>query len=128
MAAFCRNILRGSLTLAPRDEVHEEFEDQSLKRLLIEVFEPGLFVDALHDHRAIERGTGVPSGQRLAGQPAGLHHRIGRHLADEGFTGGAVDDLGGGGNEHAHGEHRAAAHDHAFDHFRAGADEASRPR
>src|SRR5688572_22277134 len=40
------------------------------------------------------------------------------------FTGGAVDDLGGSADEDAHGDHRAFAHHHAFDHLGARADEA----
>jgi hypothetical protein len=40
------------------------------------------------------------------------------------FAGGAVDDLGRCAEEHAHRQHRAFAHDHAFGHFRTRADEA----
>src|ERR1019366_483375 len=43
---------------------------------------------------------------------------------DERFTGVAVDDLGGGTEEHAHRQHRTLAYDHAFGDLRAGADEA----
>ena len=40
------------------------------------------------------------------------------------LAGGAVDDLGGGTEIDAHGEHRAGADDHTLGHFAAGADEA----
>ncbi len=69
-------------------------------------------------------GARRPVREGLARQRARHHHRIGRHLADMDLAGGAVDDLGRGGDEDAHREHRALADDHALDDFRAGADEA----
>src|SRR5450759_3607335 len=71
-------------------------------------------VHALDDDRAIEAGAAA-----LAGQRAGHHHRISRHLALRHVAALAVDDAGGGAEIDAHGEHRAGAHDHAFRHFRA---------
>ena len=66
--------------------------------------------------QAVE-GPGWPFCQRLAGQGAGNHDRIFRNLADKNLAGYAVDDLGGGAEEHAHRQHRALAHDHAFGDF-----------
>src|SRR3546814_2604854 len=62
-------------------------------------FRARLGVDALDDHRAIERRTLRPVGERLARQRSGDDHRIGRHFADEGLAGRAVDDLGRGRSE-----------------------------
>src|SRR5438552_9705982 len=85
---------------------------------------PRLLVYALDDYRAIEAGAGRAVGHRLAWERARHHDRIRRHLALKIFAAGAVDDAGRGADEHAHGEHRALAHDHALGHFRARADEA----
>src|SRR5262249_20213866 len=74
-----------------------------------------LLVDALDDDRAVEAGAGRAIRQRLARHGAGHDHRIGRHLANKHLAGLAVDDLGRCADEHAHGEHRAGAHDHALD-------------
>src|SRR6185312_5805741 len=87
-------------------------------------FAAGLLVDALDDHRAVERGAGLAVGERLAGQIARHHHGVGRHLAHEDLAGRPVDDLGRGPDEHAHRAHRAFADDHALDDLGAGADEA----
>src|ERR1041385_1334173 len=84
----------------------------------------GLLVDALDDDGAIEVRAGLAVGHWLAGERAGHHHRIGRHLALEHLPGGAVDDLGRGAEIDAHRQHRALAHDHAFGDLGARADEA----
>src|SRR5438128_315223 len=87
-------------------------------------FGAGALVDALHDHGAGGGRAGLAVLQGLAGQRAGNHDRIVRNFADENFAGLAVDDLGGGAEEHAHRQHGALAHDHAFRHLAARADEA----
>ena len=53
----------------PRASVAQQLVDRGLGA--------GLRVDALDDHRAIERRAGRAVGQRLAGQRAGHDHRIG---------------------------------------------------
>jgi hypothetical protein len=68
-------------------------------------------------------GPGEPSGSGLPGKRAGNHHGIGRNFADERLARRPVDDLRRRAQEHPHRKHRAFAHDHAFGHFRARADE-----
>ena len=97
---------------------------QSRSSSLMPVLERVCASTRLDDHGAIEARPGLAVGQRLAGQAARHHHRIGRHPADMDLAGGAVDDLGRGADEDAHREHRAFADDDALDHFGAGADEA----
>src|SRR4051812_21855780 len=58
---------------------------------------PRLLVDALDDHRAIERRTAV-----LARQRAGHHDRISGHLALAHLAAVTLDDLGRGAEEDAH--------------------------
>src|SRR6185312_4837799 len=81
-------------------------------------------IHPLDDDGAIEAWTGFAVGQRLARHRPRDHPGIGGHFAIEDFARGAVDDLGRLADEHAHAEHRAFAHDAAFDHFRARTDEA----
>src|SRR5205823_251364 len=102
------------LSLAP--SIPQQFVDRG--------FRPRLLIDALDDHRAIEAGAWRAVFQRLARQRTWNDDRIGRHLALKALAARAVDDAGRGADEHAHGQHRALAHDHAFGHFRARADEA----
>src|SRR5436190_2613498 len=83
-----------------------------------------LRVDRLDDHGAIEGRARLVVGERLARQRARHHHGIGWHMADVDLAGVAVDDLGGGADEGAHGEHRALADDDTLDHLGAGTDEA----
>src|SRR6266851_2610950 len=96
--------------------IPQEFIDACLRARLL--------VDALHDHRAIERGAGrIPD--RLSRQRARHHDGIGWYLAHENLAARAVDDLGGGAEIDAHRQHRALAHDDALGDLRAGADEAA---
>src|SRR5471032_1658698 len=79
----------------------------------------GLRVDALDDHRAVQRVLAV-----VRRQVARHDHRAGRHAAIGHFAGGAVVDLGRLADVDAHRDHRVLFDDDAFDDFRARADEA----
>src|SRR6185437_17053251 len=87
-------------------------------------FCPRALVDALDDHGTGSRGTHLAVFHRLARQRPRHDHGIFGHFAEIDLAGYAVDDLGGGAEEHAHRQHCALAHDHAFGDFRARADEA----
>src|SRR5690242_11819122 len=65
-----------------------------------------LRINALHDDGAVEGRARGAVRERLAGERAGDDDRIRGHAADEDLAGVAVDDLGRGRNEDAHGEHR----------------------
>ena len=90
------------------------------KSSLMETFGAGLGIDPFDDHRAVK---GWAKGCRRARAcPAGC---LGTTTLWDGtrpmncFAGGAVDDAGGGADEHAHGQDRAFFHQHALDHFGA---------
>src|SRR5690606_39846751 len=80
---------------------------------------PGLGVDLLDDHLAVQRVAAIGRRQR-----AGHHHAAWRHVAVADLAGGAVVDAGGLADEHAHADHAVVADHHALHHFRARADEA----
>src|SRR6202043_169001 len=84
----------------------------------------GFFVDAFDDDGAIQIRARFAVFAWPAWRRARNDHRIGRHFALERYAGVAVDDLGRGADEHAHRQHRALAHDHAFGNLGARADKA----
>src|SRR3954454_20214499 len=54
------------------------------------------FVDPLHDDGAVEARPRLAVRYRLARHRARDHDRVGRHLALQNLTAGAIDDFGGG--------------------------------
>src|SRR6185312_1375997 len=82
------------------------------------------FIDALDDDGASEARARAAVAQRAARQAARHHDGICGHAALEDLAAVAIDDLGGGADEGAHGEHRALFDDDALDDFAARADEA----
>src|SRR6185437_6397212 len=74
-------------------------------------------VDALDDDRAIKTRTEVAAGHRIARHRSRDNHRVGRYFAVMNLAGRTIDDLGRHPEIDAHAEHRAFAHDDAFDHF-----------
>src|ERR1019366_4882250 len=80
-------------------------------------------VDDLDDHGTVKRRAGRAIRQRFAGHRAWHHDRIGRYATDMDFPARAVDDLGGGADEHAHRQHGAFFNDHTLGDFRTGANE-----
>ena len=73
---------------------------------------------------ALERTQPDATKVIIIGQDPEHGDGVGRHRATEHLAGGPVDDLGGAAQVHAHSQHGAFAHDHAFGDFGAGADEA----
>src|SRR5262245_8172476 len=78
-----------------------------------------LRIDALDDHRAVQRVLAVGGRHR-----ARHHHRTRGYAALQYLPRGAVVDLGALADEHAHGDHRTFLDDHALDDFRTRTNEA----
>ena len=79
----------------------------------------GLCINLLNDHGAVQAVLAIRRWQ-----VAGNDNRTGRYATVVDFTGFAIIDLGRLADVYAHRDYTVVFNDHAFDHFRTGADEA----